>query len=47
MANERKPAGMVEAWVQRVVDGMQGTMKAIIKRAARQVSELSLITVRI
>lgn len=28
--------------MQRVVDGMQGTMKAIIKRAARQVNELSL-----
>lgn len=35
-------AGMVEAWVQGVVDGMQGTMKAIIKRAARHVNELPL-----
>lgn len=34
--------GMVEQWVQRLVDGMQGTMKAIIKRAARSVNELSL-----
>ena len=34
--------GMVEQWVQRLVDGMQGTMKAIIKRAARNVNELSL-----
>ena len=33
---------MVEQWVQRLVDGMQSTMKAIIKRAARNVNELSL-----
>ena len=33
---------MVESWVQRLVDGMQGTMKAIIKRAARHVNQLSL-----
>lgn len=35
-------AGMVEAWVQKLVDGMQNTMKAVIKRAARNVNEMSL-----
>ena len=28
-------------WLQRLVDGMQGTMKAIIKRAYRNVQEMS------
>ena len=32
----------MEVWLQRLVDAMQGTMKAIIKRAARHVNELSL-----
>ena len=35
-------AGMVEAWVQKLVDGMQNTMKAVIKRAACNVNETSL-----
>ena len=34
--------GMVEQWVQKLVDGMQNTMKAVIKRAARDVNEMSL-----
>lgn len=33
---------MVEGWLQRLVDGMQGTMKAIIKRAHRNVYEMGL-----
>lgn len=35
-------AGMVEGWLQRLVEGMQGTMKAIIKRAHRNVYEMGL-----
>ncbi len=35
-------AGMVETWVQKLVDGMQSTMKAVIKKAARTVNEMSL-----
>ena len=34
-------AGNIEVWLQRLVDGMQGTMKAIIKRAYRNVQEMS------
>ncbi|CAL8466543.1 g6079 [Coccomyxa elongata] len=34
--------GMVEGWLQRLVDGMQETMKAIIKRAHRNVYEMGL-----
>ena len=33
---------MVEGWLAKVVDGMQGTMKAIIKRANRNVNEMKL-----
>jgi len=33
---------MVEAWLQRLVEGMQGTMKAVIKRAASNVNEMAL-----
>lgn len=33
---------MVEVWLQRLVEGMQGTMKAIIKRAASNVNEMGL-----
>lgn len=33
---------MVEVWLQKLVDGMQGTVKAIIKRASRNVSEMGL-----
>ena len=33
---------MVEVWLQRLVEGMQGTIKAIVKRAARNVSEMGL-----
>lgn len=33
---------MVECWMQSLVDGMQSTMKAVIKRAARHVNELPL-----
>ena len=29
--------GNIEVWLQRLVDGMQGTVKAIIKRAVRNV----------
>lgn len=32
----------METWVQGLVTGMQTTMKAVIKRAARHVNELSL-----
>lgn len=35
-------AGMVEAWLQRLVEGMQGTMKTLIRRAARSVNEMGL-----
>ena len=35
-------AGMVEGWLAKVVDGMQGTMKASIKRANRNVNEMKL-----
>ena len=34
--------GMVEVWLQRLVEGMQGTVKAIVKRAARNVAEMGL-----
>ena len=34
-------AGNIEVWLQRLVDGMQSTMKAIIKRAYRNVQEMS------
>eukprot|EP00887_Chlorella_sp_A99_P001633 scaffold8.g1633.t1 len=34
--------GNIEVWLQRLVDGMQGTMKAVIKRAAREVYEQGL-----
>ena len=34
--------GMVEVWLQRLVDGMQGTVKNIIKRASRNVQEMRL-----
>ena len=33
---------MVEQWLAKVVEGMQGTMKASIKRAARNVNEMKL-----
>lgn len=33
---------MVEVWLQRLVDGMQGTVKNIIKRASRNVQEMRL-----
>ncbi len=33
---------MVEAWLQRLVEGMQGTVKAVVKRAARNVAEMGL-----
>ena len=33
-------AGNIEVWLQRLVDGMQGTMKAIVKRAYRNVQEM-------
>ena len=33
---------MVEAWLQRLVEGMQGTMKTLIRRAARSVNEMGL-----
>ena len=39
---EAAGAGMVEGWLAKVVDGMQGTMKAIIKRANRNVNEMKL-----
>ncbi len=29
--------GNIEVWLQRLVDGMQGTVKATIKRAVRNV----------
>lgn len=35
-------AGNVEVWLQRMVDGMQGTMKAAIRRAHRSVHEMPL-----
>ena len=35
-------AGIVEVWLQRLVEGMQGTVKAIVKRAARNVYEMDL-----
>ena len=33
---------MVAVWLQRLVEGMQGTVKAIVKRAARNVAEMGL-----
>ena len=33
---------MVEAWLQGLVEGMQGTMKTLIRRAARSVNEMGL-----
>lgn len=33
---------MVESWLQRLVDGMQATIKAIVKRAHRNVNEMAL-----
>lgn len=33
---------MVEVWLQKLVDGMQGTVKATIKRAYRNVQEMAL-----
>lgn len=42
MSIDESDAGMVESWVQGLVDGMQYTLKAAIKRAARHVNELSL-----
>ena len=35
-------AGMVEVWLQKLVDGMQGTIKSTIKRAYRNVQEMAL-----
>ena len=35
-------AGIVEVWLQKLVEGMQGTVKAIVKRAARNVYEMDL-----
>ena len=35
-------AGMVEVWLQKLVDGMQGTVKSTIKRAYRNVQEMAL-----
>ena len=34
--------GVVEIWLQKLVEGMQDTMKAIVKRAARNVYEMDL-----
>ena len=34
--------GIVEIWLQKLVEGMQNTMKAIVKRAARNVYEMDL-----
>ncbi len=34
--------GMVEVWLQKLVDGMQGTVKNTIKRAYRNVQEMAL-----
>ena len=33
---------MVEVWLQKLVDGMQGTIKSTIKRAYRNVQEMAL-----
>ncbi len=33
---------MVEVWLQKLVDGMQGTVKNTIKRAYRNVQEMAL-----
>lgn len=33
---------MVETWLQRLVDGMQNTVKAKVKRAHRNVQEMGL-----
>lgn len=33
---------MVEVWLQKLVDGMQGTVKSTIKRAYRNVQEMAL-----
>ncbi len=42
LTTENVSAGMVEVWLQRLVDGMQGTVKNIIKRASRNVQEMRL-----
>ena len=34
--------GNIEVWLQRLVDGMQDTVKQIIKRAVRNVAEMPL-----
>ncbi len=34
--------GNIEVWLQRLVDGMQDTIKQIIKRAVRNVAEMPL-----
>lgn len=34
--------GNIEVWLQRLVDGMQDTVKQIIKRAVRNVQEMGL-----
>lgn len=34
--------GNIEVWLQRLVEGMQDTVKQIIKRAVRNVAEMSL-----
>ena len=34
--------GNIEVWLQRLVDGMQDTVKQIIKRAVRNVAEMGL-----
>ncbi len=33
---------MVEVWLQKLVDGMQGTVKSIIKAANKNVNEMGL-----
>ena len=38
----RPYAGVVELWLQKLVEGMQDTVKAIVKRAARNVYEMDL-----
>lgn len=35
-------AGVVEIWLQKLVEGMQDTVKAIVKRVARNVYEMDL-----
>lgn len=34
--------GNIEVWLQRLVDGMQDSMKQIIKRAYKNVAEMGL-----